>query len=173
LSVVYQGGSDPEALSSSARRGLALFRGKSGCATCHRLDDPSTLLTDHAFHSAGIGLDAHRASLPDIVKRIGALTPTQLGALVSRDPAVAALGRFVVTRNPADIGKFKTPSLRNVALTGPYMHNGSVPTLEAAIDHELYYRGLVEGRVMFLTPDEKTDLLAFLASLTEDQFRKP
>jgi cytochrome c peroxidase len=163
----------PSALSNGAQRGLALFRGQAGCASCHRLDDTPALLADHDFHGAGVGLEVYRARLPEIIKRIGAMSPTQLGELVTRDPAIAELGRFVATRNAADIGKFKTPSLRNVALTAPYMHNGSVPTLEAAVDHELYYRSLVEGRALFLSPEEKSDLIEFLGTLTEDRFRKP
>ncbi len=51
-----------------------------------------------------------------------------------------AFHAFVVTLSPADIGKFRTPSLRNVALTAPYMHDGSVATLEEAIELEANYR---------------------------------
>jgi len=84
-------------------------------------------------------------------------------------------GEFHNTALYADSGKFKTPTLRNIALTAPYMHNGSVATLEDAIDH--YAAGgrardnpgkdqLMHG--FFLTPQNRTDLLAFLRSLTED-----
>jgi cytochrome c peroxidase len=58
--------------------------------------------------------------LPEVVKRAGALDPRELDRAVLTDPDVAELGRFVVTREPRDIGKFKTPSLRNVAQTAPY-----------------------------------------------------
>lgn len=85
--------------------------------------------------------------------------------------AAADFGRFNVTKNEADRGAFKTPTLRNVAITGPYMHNGGMATLETVIDH--YSRGgeEVAGKsdLIFeldLTANEKLDLIAFLKSLT-------
>jgi hypothetical protein len=53
-----------------------------------------------------------------------------------------------------------------VALTAPYMHDGSVPTLAAAVKREVFYRGLEAGRPLVLTPQEKSDLVAFLEVLT-------
>jgi cytochrome c peroxidase len=102
-----------------------------------------------------------------------AATPRpQVDALIGSDAEAAALGRFVVTLDPADIGKFRTPSLRNVAETAPYMHDGSVPTLEAAVDHELYYRGQALGRPIVLTPAEKRDVVSFLRALTSLRLRE-
>lgn len=89
--------------------------------------------------------------------------------MIATDPAVAALGRFLVTKEPVDIGRFKTPSLRNVALTAPYMHDGSIPTLEEAVEREVYYRGLSTGRPLILTPAEKADLIEFLKALTSTE----
>jgi cytochrome c peroxidase len=88
-----------------------------------------------------------------------------LERLLATDAQVAALGRFVVTLDPADIGKFKTPSLRNVALTAPYMHDGSVGTLAEAVELELYQRGNVTYPII-LTRDERADLIEFLQSLS-------
>ena len=85
-------------------------------------------------------------------------------ALLS-DSDIAELGRFAVTFKPSDIGKFRTPSLRNVARTAPYMHDGSVGSLEDAVDLELYYRSAEAGRPLILTPLEKSDLVEFLKSL--------
>ena len=82
------------------------------------------------------------------------------------DAKVAALGRFVITKEPRDIGSFRTPSLRNVALTAPYMHDGSATTLTQAIELELYYRSNELRRPLILTPAEKADLVEFLKSLT-------
>ncbi len=67
---------------------------------------------------------------------------------------------------PKDIGLFKTPSLRNVALTAPYMHDGSVRTLTEAVDAEIYYRSIQSERPLMITPEEKSDLIEFLDSLT-------
>lgn len=90
-------------------------------------------------------------------------------------------GRFVVTRDPSDIGKFKTPGLRNIAITAPYMHNGMHKTLREVID---YYnepdkfisnsvnRDTLLAKPLGLTEQEKQDLEAFLNSLTDARFLK-
>lgn len=106
--------------------------------------------TDKKFHNLGVGMDRPR---PD-------------------------LGRFEVTRNPEDTGAFKTPSLRNITQTGPYMHDGSLRDLEAVID--FYDRGGIvnpylsrEMNPLDLSAEEKSDLLAFLQALTsEDNLRE-
>ena len=67
---------------------------------------------------------------------------------------------------PEDIGRFRTPSLRNVARTAPYFHDGSVATLEAAVDLELYYRRQSDGALTAVSRDEREDLLAFLRALS-------
>ena len=90
-------------------------------------------------------------------------------------------GRFVVTRDPKDIGRFKTPGLRNVAMTAPYMHNGMHKTLREVID---YYnepdkfisnsvnRDTLLAKPLGLTEQEKKDLEAFMLSLTDSRFLK-
>ena len=82
-------------------------------------------------------------------------------------------GRYEITRDPTDLWRYKTPSLRNVALTAPYMHNGALLTLEEVVNY--YDRGGTksEGQdpkisPLHLTKDEKLALLAFLRSLTGD-----
>jgi len=90
-------------------------------------------------------------------------------------------GRYRITHNPADIGKFKVPGLRNVAMTGPYMHDGSMKTLREVIDyynnpHTLLPNGLNRDSLLReplgLTDQEKDDLEAFLHALTDDRFAK-
>jgi cytochrome c peroxidase len=95
-------------------------------------------------------------------------------------------GVFEVTRNPADVGKFKAPTLRNIAVTAPYMHDGSVATLEDAISH--YAAGgrtIADGPLQgvgrnnpnkspsvqgfTLTAEQRSDLLAFLRALTDEE----
>lgn len=90
-------------------------------------------------------------------------------------------GRFMVTRKPTDLGEFKTPGLRNVSITGPYMHNGMHKTLKEVID---YYnepdkfvsnsinRDSLLKKPLHLSVNEKLDLEAFLNSLTDKQFLK-
>jgi cytochrome c peroxidase len=86
----------------------------------------------------------------------------------SNDPDLAELGRFAVTLDPKDLAAFKTPGLRNVAVTAPYMHDGSVATLGEAVDLEVYGRGARDDRPPILTPVERADLIAFLEALTSD-----
>ncbi len=88
-------------------------------------------------------------------------------------------GRYLITRNPNDIGKFKIPGLRNVAMTAPYMHNGMFKTLREVIDyyddpstvvkHALYRDSILPARIG-LTESEKADLEAYLNALTDDRF---
>jgi cytochrome c peroxidase len=160
-----------DALSAAAVRGLNLFRGRARCVTCHAMDGPRSQFTDHQFHSLGISLDAVSPRLAEVTQRVAGADASTLDRLTSEDPDVAALGRFVVTKEPRDIGKFRTPSLRNVALTSPYMHDGSVATLEAALDSEIYYRSLEANRPLILTPAEKSDLIAFMNALTSSNAR--
>ena len=139
---------DELALSPAARRGLELFRGKGRCTFCHG----TPLFTDNRFHNTGVSW-RHRPSLGPV-------------AVDGLD-----LGRYEVTGRQADKGKFKTPSLRDVDQTAPYMHDGSLETLEEVID--LYDRGgepnpyLDESvKMLNLTAREKAQLIAFLKSLT-------
>jgi cytochrome c peroxidase len=163
-------GHEVGALSVRAQRGLALFRGRGGCSTCHPIGDSAALLTDRQFHESSIRLDAAvLEQLPTLIARIRALRTQSslksLNDLVTSDPKVAALGRFVSTGEPADIGKFRTPSLRNVALTAPYMHDGSVRTLESAVELELYGREAGVAKPIVLTADERADIVEFLRAL--------
>ena len=166
----YVYGHDAKAMSPAAIRGLALFRGRGGCESCHRIGENSALFTDGEFHSSPIPIPA------SVLAQLGALTTKvatlrgrgdidALNALVAGDRDIAALGHFVATLAPKDIGSFKTPSLRNVALLGPYMHDGSVAQLPLAIEFELYSRS-AGNYPLVLTEDERGDLLQFLQALT-------
>ena len=162
----YYYAGDKAALDEPARRGLELFRGRAGCSQCHTVGADGALFTDHKFHSVGIGTREIAPKLPELTRRVHGLDAARINALVAADPNISALGRFLVTKDPRDIGKYKTPSLRNVALTAPYMHDGSVATLAAAVEYELYYRSNELGRPLILTPAEREDVVAFLRALT-------
>lgn len=147
---------DPgSALSPAAARGLALFVSPGfSCADCHT----PPFFTDMAFHNTGLfNLDGD-GGLP-----------------LGNQGLVAHSG------DPADMGRFRTPSLRNVAVTAPYMHDGTVATLEAVIEH--YAAGgraaQVGARSPLAAPQiagfpisdaEKADLIAFLEALTDESF---
>lgn len=164
----YAYGHDKTALTPSAVRGLELFRGRANCVACHSIDATSALFTDNRFHSLSVGMAGLSDRLPALTTAIARAKEAggSLDRLVLDAQDVANLGRFVHTLEPADIGKFRTPSLRNAALTAPYMHDGSVATLREAVELEIYYRGAEAGRPLVLTPREKDDLVAFLEALT-------
>lgn len=159
-----------ERLSEDEEIGLALFQGKAGCGECHHLADAPPTPTDHTYHHTGIGFDKVAGHIAPMLVKLDALQQQgkPIGVAILSDSEVAELGRFAVTRKPSDLGAFRTPSLRNVAVTAPYMHDGSVPTLSAAVDQEIYYRSLARGRQINLTVEEKRQLLAFLSALTDD-----
>ena len=165
----YQFARDSQAMSPKAVRGAQLFRGRAQCAGCHTIGDTSALLTDGQFHSSPLTLSPRTLiSIGKLAEQVSALRAKgdtdELNRLIETNADAAELGRFVVSLDPHDIGKFKTPSMRNVATTGPYMHNGSVESLERAVDLELYNR--TEQRVpLSLTQDEREDLLEFLRAL--------
>ncbi len=102
------------ALSAAETRGMELFFGKARCASCHS----GPLFTDQEYHALG---------LPSFGP----------GKTHPWDPTPRDIGRMLTTDDLADLYKFRTPSLRNVALTAPYGHNGSMPTLEAMVRHHL------------------------------------
>lgn len=141
-------GHERKALSASAQRGLKLFvdRKKANCEVCHTIGKDYALFTDNKFHNLGIGADIQ-------------------GNMVD-------LGRFGQTKNEADWGAFKTPTLRNIAERAPYMHDGSFPTLKDALGHYIGGGNLnphLDKEIHaldFLSFDERDDLLAFLESLT-------
>ncbi len=160
---------DTTALSADARAGYAVFTGKAQCINCHSLKpDPASgrvLLTDQDFHAHSAAFYGMHQSLEQQAKQI--LAQGKALADVARDDpqGVAALGRFMVTGKMADVGAFKTPSLRNVARTAPYFHDGRVATLELALEQELLGQG---SEQIPLSPEEKRVLLAFLRALNDD-----
>ena len=162
----YLFGGDAAALSAGELRGLELFRGRAQCNSCHHIGEHDALFTDHQYHSHAVGFDGLIPKLAALTQRLAAASDQERSRLVTTDPAVAALGHFVVTLDPKDIGRFKTPSLRNVALTAPYMHDGSIATLDAAVLNEIYYRGRAMGRPLIVTASEREDIVAFLRALT-------
>jgi len=154
------------ALSAAEQEGLTLFRGKADCAQCHQIGARSAPLTDNDYHSSGIGMHAIAPKLSKLAHRLSQMPTLERYKEAQTDTEVAALGRYLVTLDPKDIGKFRTPSLRNVSRTAPYMHDGSVDTLEKAVDTELYYRGLDRGYPIILSDVEKRALLSFLRALS-------
>ena len=151
---------DQHALTDLEKEGMTLFRGRAQCAQCHLVTDSAAGISDRRFHSVGIGIEA--AQLADLaIRALKTVEKDGIDAAILLNTDMSHLGRFLVTKEPRDIGKFKTPGLRHASITSPYMHDGSVPTLEEALDRELYYRSLASGTPLALTNDERAQLLAF------------
>jgi cytochrome c peroxidase len=167
---------DDSAISTPAKRGWALFNGKARCADCHAFNTVSPLFSDQKFHN--IGIAAHKQNFVALASE--ALNVLRAGDAKQIDDLAletkySELGRFLVTRKQGDIGAFKTETLRNIGITAPYMHDGSLATLWDVIDH--YNKGgdpnpYLDGGMqrLGLSENEIDDLVAFLFSLTDDQF---
>ena len=171
-------GGDAKALPAQARAGFALFTGKAGCSSCHLVGDQNALFTDGELHNTGIG---YRHSMHQVSGPEGALdvtvAPGERLVVAAADVAASSevppndLGRYEVTLDPADRWRYRTPSLRNVALTAPYMHDGSLATLDDVV--AFYVGGGVPNdgldpriKPLALDADERAALRAFLESLT-------
>jgi cytochrome c peroxidase len=166
----YEYGGEPQAMTDSAVRGLDLFRCRAGCATCHMIGPSSALFTDGEFHASPFGIPMEvNQRLVELTQQVSAVKARgnveELNALIMENRGVAALGRFIVTMNPADIGLFRTPSLRNVTETAPYLHDGSIGKLEDVVDAELYSRSSAIRYPIVATATDKEDLLSFLLAL--------
>ncbi|MDZ4151893.1 cytochrome-c peroxidase, partial [Methylicorpusculum sp.] len=173
----WQYGNDKRALTEAEQRGLALFTGKANCSACHTIGSHDALLTDNTFHNTGIGyLEA--MGTPDAKRKIqvapGIFIDVDRDLIAQVSEAKANdLGRYEVTQNPEDRWKYKTPALRNIGLTAPYMHNGSLATLKAVV--EFYNRGGIANenldpliQPLKLSDQDINDLVSFLTSLTGD-----
>jgi cytochrome c peroxidase len=168
---------DKSAMSASAQRGWDLFNGKARCNDCHGYVASAPTFTDNKFHNIGVAM--HAANFAELARKAGE-SPESTSDL-AHAAGYSELGRFLVTKEPKDIGAFKTPGLRNVALTAPYMHDGSQRTLEEVI--KFYDKGgednpYLDGgiRALKLTAQEQTDLVEFMKALTSDdltRFSKP
>ena len=170
-------GKDKNALAANAQRGFRLFMGKAQCSLCHAINADYALLTDNQLHNTGIGYaEAMIAKTPSQTKRVQvapglyADVPNTIIQSVSATKA-NDLGRYEITQKPQDRWLYKTPSLRNIALTAPYMHNGSMVSLREVV--EFYNRGgIANGNLdplikpLQLSASEISDLTAFLESLT-------
>mgnify|MGYP000731235516 CR=1 FL=1 len=158
---------EPEGFAESARRGHALFESQRlGCATCH----------------GGVTFAEPQAEQHPAFFNTGLYNLGDDGRYPHDNTGV-----YEISHKPQDMGHFKVPTLRNIALTAPYMHDGSIATLDGVIDHYAAAgRNITEGphagngaqnphksprlKGFTLTAQERTDLLAFLKSLTDPSF---
>ena len=168
---------DLKAMSPAAQRGLDLFNNKARCVSCHMINSSNPLGTDNLFHN--IGVSARTKNFEELAgQALSVLSknndPKELDKLAI-ETDMSELGRFLVTKNRSDIGAFKTEQVRNVGITGPYMHDGSLRTLWDVMDH--YNKGgetnsYLDGGIepLNLSENEINDVVAFLFALTDTRF---
>jgi cytochrome c peroxidase len=159
---------DTAALSDEAKRGMELFNGKAGCISCHN----GALASDQKFHNIGVPTAPEFAEDPlyQITQR-WELYQKGVSEEVYRHGG-ADLGLYFVSKRPEDKGKFRTPSLRELCWTEPFMHNGVIGTLPEVV--AFYNAGGGEGQTAGLQPlglsgAEQADLVAFLEALSMDE----
>lgn len=146
----YMFGDDKEAMSEDAIRGLDVFTDpeKGNCEVCHEINEEEgyALFTDNKFHNLGVGAEL--------------------------DGSLADIGRFEVSQVETDKGAFKTPHLRNIADSAPYMHDGHLKTLKEVVD---FYVGAGNSNdfrdeeiheLDHLSAQERADLIAFMEALS-------
>ena len=123
---------------------------------------------DNRFYNIGVGFQRLNPTLDDIISSLESGEKVEDLELSAKQ--YSELGRFNVTKKIADMGKFKTPTLTNISLTAPYMHDGSMETLEQVIEY--YDKGGEQNKFidaaifpLHFTRQEKVDLLEFLKAL--------
>lgn len=145
----YLYNNDESSLTSAEKNGFELFRGKANCTSCHKIDTTYALFSDNGFHNIGIGWN---------------------------NGTVMDYGRSKITKDKQDIGKFKTPSLRNVSKTAPYMHDGSISNLMEVLN---FYNDVGDLSVPLkdrklkkinLVINEIDDIIAFLKTLDSNVY---
>ena len=172
---------DSQAISDQAKEGWVLFNGKARCMSCHALNPSNPIGTDNRFHN--IGVAARHQNFNELAKKAlqalqGAQGKAGLEAVdhLALETDMSELGRFMVTKYRSDIGSFKTLQLRNVGVTPPYMHDGSMQTLWDVLDH--YNKGgeanpYLDGGIepLALTESEIDAVVALLFSMTDDRLK--
>ena len=173
-------GNIESALSKQEIAGYELFIGKASCSSCHTINRNNALLTDQNLHNTGLGYSNSMSTnsgtitvqlAPGITTQVEQSVIQSVGGIKEND-----LGRYEVTAKPSDRWKFKTPSLRNVELTAPYMHDGSFKSLDevlafyndGGVKHELLSPLI---RRLNLSKLEQGQIVSFLKALTGSEVR--
>ena len=170
----YFGKKDP-GIAASVKNGFKLFTGKAGCNGCHTVAQNYALFSDNKLHNTGVGYQESmglKSKTQKIQIAPGVFIEVdrkQLESIV--ETKQSDLGHYEISQNPQDRWKYKTPTLRNIALTAPYMHNGAFSSLEDVV--RFYNQGGVINenidpliKALNLTETEINELVDFLKSLT-------
>ena len=179
----YFFGGDRKAMSEAAVRGLEVYLGQGRCVSCHTIEQKFALFTDNQFHNIGVAAQRMPADLDELQVAVREVKEKGTDVAVLSNPKTESLGRYAVTRELSDMGAFKTSTLRNIELTAPYMHDGSLKSLEEVV--QFYNNGgrlketdpipeLLDGgiRPLGLNEKQQADLVEFLKALTSPPFAK-
>lgn len=176
-------GNDETAMSPAQIRGFQVFVGQGRCVSCHVVEQTQALFTDNRFHNIGIGINSIQKDVPRLAGEFlrAKAQGTDVDVAVLTDKKVSELGRFAVTEEFEELGGFKTPTLRNIAATAPYMHDGSLKTLKDVVIH--YDNGgitkktdrvndFLSGgiRPLNLSKQQISDLVKFMEALTSPEY---
>lgn len=179
----YYFGGEKDALTDQQKRGFDIFVNQGRCVSCHVIEQTQALFTDNRFYNIGVGINDIQTDVPELAGTFikAEATASEVDIKVLTDKRSSELGRFALTRTFDDLGAFKTSTLRNIAHTAPYMHDGSLKTLPDVVVH--YNNGGVtkEGdpvndflsggiRPLNLTDEQIDDLVAFMEALTSPEF---
>ncbi len=178
---------EKDAISEQAKRGFDIFKGKGQCIACHTVKEDHAIFTDNKLHNTGIGFNVAVGVEPE-TERMNIAPGVYIDIKKSvRDnfrETIGDLGYYEVTQDPDDRWKYRTPTLRNIALTAPYMHDGSISSLKEVV--EIYNQGGYpdNGGIMKnvtqsplikplnLSEQEMDDLVAFMKTLTGDNVQE-
>lgn len=158
---------DKSAMSDAAKRGMDLYNGKAGCIACHN----GALASDEKYYRTGV--PAAREFSEDPLQQVTYRWEVYQKGVSEKVYRTATddHGLYYVTKRDVDIGRWRTPSLRELKWTGPYMHNGMLETLADVVD--FYDKGGGPGaeklKPLGLSSAEKKDLVAFLEALSMDE----
>jgi cytochrome c peroxidase len=172
-------GGEEDAISDAAKRGFQVFLTDGRCISCHTIEQDHALFTDHLFHNIGVGINAIQPQVPELARAFlkAKAEGADVDVTVLSNPDVSHLGRFAVDEQLSSMGAFKTSTLRNIELTAPYMHDGSIETLRDVVVHYNNGGATNEGdpinpflsggiRPLDLTDEQIDDLVAFMEALT-------
>jgi cytochrome c peroxidase len=187
-------GGDKNALNEQEKRGLDVFLNQGRCVSCHTISQTHALFTDNRFHNLGVGFKAldgkefevaseyiHKRARKEQGIQHKATENLAADEIVLEDKQASELGRLAITNEGDDMGAFKTVTLRNIAKTAPYMHDGSLQTLEEVVVWYNFGGKLTEDtpttpfldggiRPLGLNDQQMTDLVSFLKALTSPEF---
>lgn len=185
---------EKNALSQQEKRGLEVFLNQGRCVSCHTISQTHAIFTNNQFHNIGVGFKALKGKEFEVASEyIQKLAEEKEGVQHKNTENLAAdemvlqvkrfseLGRLAITNEGDDMGAFKTVTLRNIAKTAPYMHDGSLKTLEEVVAWYNFGGKLSEDgqstpfldggiKPLNLNNEQMADLVSFLKALTSPEF---